>query len=146
MEPFRSRRTRLAAAAALIGLLTATGLAGCTPDRTGAIPTAPAVVTFEVAGQGTYSIELTTDEQVGHAVELMNGSEEGRIPVGKVEPGDGGVNAPWTWHIDPKTLEFADVAIEVCDGLPRYVEDGTVTSEYYCPWNAKVVELRSMPG
>ena len=52
-----------------------------------------------------------------------------------------GVNAPWSWHIDPSTLEFADQTIEVCDGLPSYVEDGTVTSDYYCPWSAKIVSI-----
>jgi hypothetical protein len=33
------------------------------------------------------------------------------------------------------------VTIEVCDGLPSYVEDGTVTSGYYCPWSAKVIDI-----
>lgn len=140
----RKRIVRLLAAASGIVLCCA-ALTACDPPPSDAVATAPAVVTFEVAGQGEYSIELTTDALVAHVVGLMNGGTEGTIPLGKVERGDGGVNKPWSWHIDPKTLEFADVAIEVCDGLPQHVEDGTVTSEYYCPWNAKVVELRSLP-
>ena len=56
---------------------------------------------------------------------------------------DPGVNAPWSWHIDPATLEFADMTIEVCDGLPSYVEDGTVTSDQYCPWSAERRRRRS---
>ena len=54
---------------------------------------------------------------------------------------DPGVNAPWSWHIAPATLEFAELTIEVCDGLPSYVEDGTVTSDHYCPWSAKIVSI-----
>lgn len=113
------------------------------PTATAAPPAAPAVVTFEVAGQGTYSIELVRDDLVEHVVELQAGGQDGRIPNGRiVRDGDGGVNAPWSWHIDPESLEFVDATIEVCDGLPAFVEDGTLTSDYYCPWNATVVDLR----
>jgi len=108
------------------------------------LPSVPAVVTFDVAGQGEYSIELVTDELIAHVAELQAGGEEGRIPVGRiVRDGDGGVNAPWSWHIDPESLEFADATIEVCDGLPQFVEDGTLTSDVYCPWSATVVDLRA---
>lgn len=137
-------RFRPTAAAALI-VVGALAVTGCAPAADDVVTGAPAVVTFEVAGQGEYRIELITDEQVEHVKELLAGGEEGRIPLGTVvRDDDGGVNAPWTWHIDPKTLEFADMAIEVCDGLPEYVEDGTVTSDTYCPWNAKVVDLQPL--
>ena len=49
--------------------------------------------------------------------------------------------APWSWHIDPMSLEYTLATTEVCDGLPSHVEDGTVTSDTYCPWSAKVVEI-----
>ena len=103
------------------------------------------MATFEVAGQGTFKVELATPELIQHAKDLLAGSEEGRIPIGRVIRDDPGVNAPWTWHIDPATLEFADQTIEVCDGLPEYVEDGTVTSDYYCPWSAEIIALEG-PG
>ncbi len=103
---------------------------------------APAVVTFEVAGDQTYRIRLDSQELVDHVTELMDGGEVGRIPNGLiVRDGDGGVNAPWSWHIDPASLEFADATTEVCDGLPEYVEDGTLSSDRYCPWLAVPTEL-----
>lgn len=114
------------------------GLAGC-------VPSGPTVATFEVAGQQTYKIELATPELIQHVKDLMAGSEEGRIPVGRIVRDDPSVNAPWSWHIDPATLEFADATTEVCDGLPEYVEDGTLTSDTYCPWSAEVVGLEG-PG
>jgi hypothetical protein len=113
-------------------------LAGCTSSG-------PTVATFEVAGQQTFKIELATPELIQHAKDLMAGSEEGRIPVGKIVRDDPSVNEPWSWHIDPATLEFADATIEVCDGLPEYVEDGTLTSDTYCPWSADVIEITG-PG
>jgi hypothetical protein len=112
-------------------------LAGCSP--------APTIATFEVAGEQTYKIQLVTQDQIDHVKALLAGSEEGRIPNGKVVRDDASVNSPWSWHIDPNTLEFADQTIEVCDGLPEYVEDHTVTSDYYCPWSAKVIKLEG-PG
>lgn len=133
------------AAATVLALAVAFALAGCAPSSDTEVTGAPAVVTFEVAGAGEYRIELITDEQVEHVKELLAGGEEGRIPVGTVvRDDDGGVNAPWTWHIDPETLEFADATIEVCDGLPEYVEDGTITSDTYCPWSAKAVDLQPL--
>ncbi|CAN5313193.1 hypothetical protein BH09ACT5_BH09ACT5_00870 [soil metagenome] len=125
-------------AVAVTAALLVGSLAGC-------VPSGPTVVTFEVADQGTYKVELATPEQIQHVKDLMAGSEEGRIPVGTIVRGDASVNAPWSWHIDPKTLQFADQTIEVCDGLPDYVEDGTLTSDVYCPWSAVPIKLEG-PG
>ncbi|MET0144995.1 MAG: hypothetical protein ABW328_09450 [Ilumatobacteraceae bacterium] len=100
----------------------------------------PYVATFQVVDE-QFKVELVTPELIDHARELMAGGQDGRIPLGTVVRGDPGVNAPWTWHIDPATLEFADMTIEVCDGLPSFVEDATVTSDQYCPWSAEIVAL-----
>lgn len=123
----------------------ALAVALATLTLTGCVQSGPTVVTFEVADQGTYKIELINDEQIQHVKDLMAGSEEGRIPLGTIVRDDPSVNAPWSWHIDPKTLEFADQAIEVCDGLPEYVEDRTLTSDTYCPWSAVPIKLEG-PG
>jgi len=60
------------------------------------------------------------------------------LVAGAVRGGD----APWSWHINPESLEFVDLTTEVCDGLPEYLADGTFTSDVYCPWSATVVDLR----
>jgi len=98
------------------------------------------VATFEVVDQ-TYKIELVTPELVEHAQQLLDGEDVASIPNGLIVRDDPSVNAPWSWHIDPNSLEFADQTTEVCDGLPEYVEDGTLTSPYYCPWSAKIVSI-----
>lgn len=106
----------------------------------------PVIATFEVAGSETYKIELATPELIAHAQALLAGEAIAAIPLGTVVRDDPGPNSPWSWHIDPQSLEFADVTIEVCDGLPSYVEDGTVTSDQYCPWSAKVIAIDGLPG
>jgi hypothetical protein len=117
------------AAAALVALVALTGCVQKNP-----------VATFQVVDE-TYKIELTTPELQQHARDLLNGEDVSAIPNGKVVRDGGGVNEPWSWHIDPSTLEFADQTTEVCDGLPSYVEDEIVTSDYYCPWSAKIVSI-----
>lgn len=132
-----SRRILVAAvvvAAAFVGVIvTALVVSGSSTPRN-------PVATFEVVGE-TYRIELGTPELVAHAEALLAGEEVASIPLGRVVRDDPGVNAPWSWHIDPATLQFADMTIEVCDGLPSYVEDGTVTSDDYCPWSATIVSI-----
>lgn len=130
-HPGLVRRRGLSAVVAATALL----LAGC------ASANANPIATFEVAGGETYKIELVTPELVEHAEALLAGEDLAAIPLGTVVRGASGVNAPWSWHIDPTTLEFAHVTIEVCDGLPSYVEDGTVTSDQFCPWSATVIAV-----
>lgn len=98
------------------------------------------IATFQVVDE-QYKIELATPELVEHAEALLAGEPVARIPNGIVVRDDPGVNAPWSWHIDPATLDFADMTIEVCDGLPSHVEEGVVTSDQYCPWSAEIVSI-----
>ena len=128
------------------GLLVALGVAAVLTSIVLA-STGPTVVTFEVAGYAdeTYKIELATPELIEHVQQIMAGEDVALIPNGLVVRDDPSVNAPWSWHIDPASLNFADATTEVCDGLPSYVEDGTVTSPYFCPWSTKVIDLTG-PG
>ncbi|WP_269936653.1 BP74-related protein [Arthrobacter sp. HY1533] len=129
--PNISRIVALAVATAATAAL----VAGCSAG-----PKNP-IATFQVAGGETYKIELATSDLVRHAQGLLDGEQIASIPLGTVVRDDAGVNAPWSWHIDPATLEFARMTIEVCDGLPSYVEDQTVTSDQFCPWSAKIISI-----
>lgn len=101
------------------------------------------VVTFRVADAEEYRVLLTDPNDIAVAERLLAGEEAPRIPNGViVRDGDGGVNIGYSWHIDPGSLEFAEVTIELCDGLPSYVEDGTLTGERFCPWAAEVIDIQ----
>ena len=71
---------------------------------------------------------------------MLEGEEIAAIPLRTIVDAPS-VNAQWSSHIDPATLEFAEVTIEVCDGLPSFVEDGSLTSPTYCPWSAEVIAV-----
>jgi hypothetical protein len=66
------------------------------------------------------------------------------VVAGRLVRGDGGFNAPWSWHLDPASIEAPDAAIELCDGRPSMVQEdldywvnavGT-----FCPWAARVYD------
>ena len=113
-------------------------LAGC------ANPTGPSspFAEFVVDVEGERFILRTADpETIKAATDNMRGSNA-MFPIGPLRAGDGGFNAPWTWHLDPATTRFAEAAIEVCDGRPSYVEGHQAEYQTYCPWGAKVIRRR----
>ena len=100
-----------------------------------------AVAVFRV-GEEEYRILITDPADLAIAQRLLAGDDTAaRIPNGLIVRDDVSVNEPWSWSIDPDSLEFADMTTEVCDGLPSYVEDGSLTGDYFCPWSAEIVEL-----
>jgi hypothetical protein len=100
------------------------------------------VVTFRVAGSEEYRILLTDPADIDNARRLLAGEAVPNIPNGRVVRGDdGGVNTGYDWHIDPADIEFAEMTMEVCDGLPSYVTDEIITDERFCPWSAEVIAI-----
>lgn len=51
----------------------------------------------------------------------------------------------WSWHLNPDTINMAEITIEVCDARPSYVEqhlDVWLKSvKRYCPWNLKLESI-----
>jgi hypothetical protein len=100
------------------------------------------IVTFKVLNE-QYRVLVTNPENIEIAEALLAGHEAPSIPTGLVVRGETSVNKGWSWHIDPESLEFADITTEVCDGRPSYVEQKIITSEYFCPWSAEVVAIKT---
>lgn len=99
---------------------------------------------FEIEQAGEIFHLAVADETVAATLEALRQSGEAAgVISGALLPGDGGFNAPYSWHVDPETVEVVDVAMELCDGRPSFVEEeleywlGTV--KRYCPWGPKVV-------
>ena len=102
------------------------------------------IATFQV-GDESYRVEIIDPLQVRIARRLLAGKEAPSIPNGRIVRGEPDVNTGWSWHIDPTDFEFADLTIELCDGLPSYVEDGSLTGDNFCPWSAELVALEPAP-
>ena len=132
--------------AALLGavVLVAAACSGAGDASPSASPAAagPVVVTFEVAGGEQFRVLLTDPADIAIANRLVAGEDAPSIPNGRVLRGVTGVNDGFTWSLDPDDFEFADVTIEVCDGIPSDVEKGLVTSDHYCPWSAVIADIQ----
>jgi hypothetical protein len=99
------------------------------------------VVTIRV-GDEEYRVLLTDPDDIATAEDLAAGDRDQLIPVGTiVRTDDGGVNTGYSWHIDPASFEWAELTMELCDGRPSFVQDGTLTSDIFCPWSGVVVSL-----
>ena len=72
--------------------------------------------------QDVVRLEITNAEGLAQAEDLL-GAGEGRWALGTPKRGDGGFNGPWTWHIDPATVTFAEVTIEACQTAMSAVDD-----------------------
>jgi hypothetical protein len=91
----------------------------------------------------TFVMRAETPETIQAGLDVLNGRAQ-RFPIGPLVAGDGGFNAPWSWHIDPARTHLTEVAIEVCDGRPSYVEAHVeeYTRTGYCPWGGLIVGVR----
>jgi hypothetical protein len=94
----------------------------------------------EVEGE-RFVLRALDPETVRLATQNMQGGN-GMFPIGPLLRGDGGFNAPWSWHLDPEEVRLTEVAVEVCDGRPSYVEAHLDDYPTYCPWGARVVAVR----
>ena len=110
-----------------------------TPAQTGSV-----IAEFRTPDGVTYKI-LLEGEAAEHARQAFANGDHAGIPNGKINPGDGGVNTGHEWHITE--VEWADMAIEVCDGNAGYIDDlgyeefVNQHGERFCPWNAELIEL-----
>ena len=112
------------------------GLATLSSCRVSSAPSPVSVATIRV-GTETFRVRLVTEAQVQAAKSAQSGGDA-RIPNGRIVAG-AEVNTGWSWHLED--VEFAEMAIEVCDGRPSDVERAGVSygGGRFCPWNATVI-------
>jgi hypothetical protein len=105
-------------------------------------PASPVQADFlvDVAGE-RFVLRLTDPEAIRLAQRNQRG-ETTAFPFGTVKPGDGGFNQPWSWHLDPAGATFVELAMEVCDGRPSYLEAHLDEYPVYCPWGGRIVGRR----
>ena len=123
--------SRWAAAAALLVV------GGCSSAGPG---DSSAEFVVSVAGE-QFTLRSEDAATIAQLREAMAGRRQG-FPIGPLRSGDGGFNAPWTWHLDPAQTRFTEAAIEVCDGRPSYVEQHQSDYPTYCPWGARILAER----
>ncbi len=104
------------------------------------------LATFEVEAE-QFKIWITNEATILQVLDLRDGKSNASIPNGVVRRNSGqdNHNAPWNWHIDPVEVEMAENTIEVCSGLPSFIENDL--DEWvdnvgrFCPWSAELISL-----
>jgi hypothetical protein len=148
-QPMEMQNSQIKVTKLFMACVSALFCAGCGGDAT-VDPPDGAIFTVRVcvgsldhpAGE-TFRVLMRAPGLISEA-DTRIGQGEGRIISGVVVKGDGGFNSPWTWHLDPATLEFADNTVEVCDGCPTLMQadlDNYIdTVGRYCPWSTEIIE------
>jgi len=103
------------------------------------------LATFAVADE-TFHVFVTNPATIQQLFDLRDGLATATIPSGRLltGPGEAGHNLPWSWHLDPEDTQMVEIAAEVCDGRPSFVENDLATYllfGFYCPWSATLVTL-----
>ena len=92
--------------------------------------------------QDVVRLEITTAEGIAQAEALLQ-SGSAQWALGTPRRGNGGFNAPWSWHLDPASISFAEVTIEACQAAASMVADDLdywIDFGQLCIWG--VVESR----
>jgi hypothetical protein len=115
-----------------------------TPICGSVLPTNGVLATFKVGNESFRSF-ITQPTSINDAIALWrNPAARKRIPVGRLVCSPATWNCPWSFHQLPSSVTFAEMAIEVCDGTPSYVNQhcSTFGGGAFCPWSAVMAELR----
>ncbi len=78
----------------------------------------------------------------------MSGVERTTVHIqGKIIKENAVYNSPWTFYLDPNSIQFFQVAAEVCDGNIQYVQDhlkdvggSLLPGNVWCPWGSYLIE------
>ena len=109
----------------------------------------PAYFRFtDTDGKPRFVIELRDRHRIAHARRILSGEERSRIHVqGTVVKESAPYNPGWSFHLDPASIDFFGVAIEVCDASMKYVEEhldevggSTLPGSHWCPWSSRLVD------
>lgn len=104
---------------------------------------------FEFSGSNEtdrFVIKLLEASEIQHARDLLSGATMEQASVlGVIVKEQAIYNSDWSYHLDPDSIEFFDVAIEVCDSAMAYVEEhldevggAFLPDNIWCPWGSQL--------
>ncbi|MFC8047696.1 calmodulin [Nocardia sp. NPDC057353] len=93
-----------------------------------------------------FIIRLNNDQRIEEARRILAGEETMSVHVmGRIRKQRVDYNPQWDFHLDPDTITFFTMAIEVCDASITYVEDhldeacgAFLPGCFWCPWSSKL--------
>src|SRR4030095_6105474 len=99
-----------------------------------------------------FVIQLNRHPQIAPARRILSRAQPAAVHVmGVVVPRPTRWNKPWSFHLAPRSIQFFELAIEVCDAVVSYVEEhldevggAFLRRAVVCPWGAR--RVAEIPG
>lgn len=93
-----------------------------------------------------FVFELTDEAKIAEARAILSAPDSSRVHVqGTVVRGRVPYNPAWSFHLDPDSIGFFEMQIEVCDANVTYVEEhldevggSTLPKSFWCPWSSRL--------
>jgi hypothetical protein len=93
-----------------------------------------------------FIFELVDSEKIKKARAILEATNPTKNRVsGTVVAGRKSYNPDWSFHLDPESIGFFEMAMEVCDANVSYVEahlsevgGDFLPNGYWCPWSSKL--------
>jgi len=93
-----------------------------------------------------FIFKLTDPARIEEARRILSGDEKSKIHVhGRLIKRPQPYNPRWSFYLDPDTINFFEMAIEVCDATTQYVEDhldeaggAFLPGGHWCPWSSRL--------
>ena len=88
----------------------------------------------------TFVFKLTDPQRIQQARDLLSTGTR-KIISGTIIKQPVYYNSPWSYHLDPKSIRFVDITIELCDGgFIRSEDDLNKAFPDWCPWGARLLK------
>ncbi|MFA5122258.1 hypothetical protein [Zavarzinia sp.] len=95
-----------------------------------------------------FTFKLVDEKKISEArSKIENGDVLGNHVQGKIIRSIAPYNPEWSFHLDPNSIGFFSIQIEVCDSNVTYVEDhldeiggSTLPNFFWCPWSSKLFD------
>jgi tRNA/tmRNA/rRNA uracil-C5-methylase (TrmA/RlmC/RlmD family) len=95
-----------------------------------------------------FVFELKDQHKIDKARKIVSGEEQDEVHVhGRIIKRQQPYNLDWSYHLDPSTIDFFQMAIEVCDANMSYVEEhldeaggAFLPGAHWCPWDSRVIK------
>lgn len=99
----------------------------------------------------TFVIKLTDADKIKKARDILNGTVTVPTSVGGlIIKSPACYNPPWSFHLDPQSVIFFEIATEVCDASIHYIEDNLdevggafLPGNRWCPFGSRI--FREIP-
>lgn len=92
-----------------------------------------------------FVIRLDEETKIKEARAILSGEKPQKHVQGTIIKKRAFYNPLWDYHLEPRSITFFEVAMEVCDASIRYVHDhlGEVGKDFlprahWCPWSSRL--------